>query len=81
MMDRGVPEAPKDIPQEENSIDGIPTNLKNVWESGKLEKSLHPQTGKKVWSVTSSMGYGLNGIIQRQWVMLLVMVGTSQAAR
>jgi hypothetical protein len=25
------------------------THLKNVWESGKLEKCLHPQTGKKVW--------------------------------
>jgi hypothetical protein len=47
--DYGVIEVPKEVPEEENSIDGIPANLKNVWEMGKLEKSLHPQTGKKVW--------------------------------
>ena len=37
--------------------------------------------GRRFGSVTSAMGCGLNRIIQRQWVMLLVVVGTSQAAR
>ncbi len=42
-------EVPQELPEEENSVDGLPTHLKTVWETGKLEKSLHPQTGKKVW--------------------------------
>ena len=29
--DHGVTEDPKEVHEEENSIDGIPTNLKNVW--------------------------------------------------
>ena len=33
--DHGVTEDPKEVHEEDNSIDGIPTNLKNVWESGK----------------------------------------------
>ena len=37
--DHGVTENPKEVHEEENSIDGIPTNLKNVWESGKLNFS------------------------------------------
>lgn len=47
--DHGVTEVQEAVPQEENSIDGIPKNLRNVWETGKVEKCLHPQTGKKVW--------------------------------
>ncbi len=34
---------------EDSSIDGIPLNLKTVWETGKLEKTFHPETGKKAW--------------------------------
>ncbi len=37
------------VEEEESSIDGVPLNMKTVWETGKLEKSFHPQTGKKVW--------------------------------
>ena len=47
--DHGVTEVQEAVPQEENSIDGIPKILRNVWETGKVEKCLHPQTGKKVW--------------------------------
>jgi len=48
LTDHGVTDVPKEVPEEESSADDIPTNLKNVWKTGKLEKSLHPQTGKKV---------------------------------
>ena len=34
---------------EDSSIDGIPLNLKTVWETGKLEMMFHPETGKKAW--------------------------------
>ena len=37
------------VQEEESSVDGIPLNMKTVWETGKLEKTFHPQTGKKVW--------------------------------
>jgi hypothetical protein len=47
--DCGVTEVQEEVLQEENSIEGVRTNLMNVCETVKLEKSLHPQTGKKVW--------------------------------
>ena len=38
-----------EVQDEESSIDGIPLNLKTVWETGKLEKTFNPETGKKAW--------------------------------
>ena len=37
------------VQEEESSVDGIPLNMNTVWETGKLEKTFHLQTGKKVW--------------------------------
>ena len=37
------------VQEEESNVDGIPLNMNTVWEAGKLEKTFHPQTGKKVW--------------------------------
>ena len=39
-----------------NSLDGIPTNLKTVWEMGKSGKTLHPETGKNVWKCHFCIG-------------------------
>lgn len=44
-LDLAIPE----VPEEDSSIDGLPTYLKTVWDTGKVEKTIHPQTGKKVW--------------------------------
>ncbi len=35
------------LQDEESSIDGIPLNLKSVWETGKLEKTFHPPNRKE----------------------------------
>ena len=79
--DHRVTEVQEAVPQEENSIDGIPKKLMNVWETGRWRNVCTLRQGRRFGSVTFAMGCGLNGIIQRQWVMLLVVVGTSQAAR
>ena len=65
------------VEEEESSIDGVPLNMKTVWETGKLEKSFHPQTGKKVWKCHFCNGMCLNGITPKQWDMLLAEVETS----
>ncbi len=36
--DHDAEEVTAEISEEEDSVDGIPTNFKTVWETGKLEK-------------------------------------------
>ena len=42
------PDIPEDVPEEEDGIDDISSNIWTVWETGKLENTSHPETGKMV---------------------------------
>ncbi len=49
------------VPEEEDSIGGMPSNIQTVWETDKLEKKIMQKHRKRCGSVTSVKVCGPNG--------------------